>query len=133
MLYNYGHMERPPKREVSPDVQQERELSFDQQLALATALSDAVDKRNVFIQAQGGFDTFAEAGQHVDGMRDEYDKMEDAVSRARKEFDEKIPDKGKFIEQLRNTGNDALADMISVVFNFFKDSRSSVFSRIFKK
>ncbi len=95
------HMEKPPRIERAPNGEQEQGLSFDQQIALATALSDAVNERNRFIQAQGGLDTFAEAGQHMKGMREAYDELEDTVSRARKEFDEKISDKKEFVKQLR--------------------------------
>lgn len=123
-------MERPPRIEKTPDNQQEQKLSFDQKLTLATVLFDAVNKRNTFIQAQGGFDTFAEAGQHVGDMRNVYDEMEDAVSIARKEFDEKISDKREFVKQLKDAGNDDIADMLGGMFGVPK---GGVFSRIFKK
>lgn len=116
-------MEKPPNREITPDNQQEQELSFDQQVALATNLFKAVDDRNVFIERQGGFDTFAEVGQHVGDMRFVYDEMENAVSIARQEFDEKISDKKEFVKQLRIAGNDAIADLIARMFSVPKDNK----------
>lgn len=92
------------------------ELTFDQQVALADVLYKAVDDRNVFVQRQGGFDTFAEAGQYLGGMRDAYDDMEKAVFAARNEVDEKISDKEEFVRQLRGEGRDDLADMIASMF-----------------
>jgi len=47
-IYFY-HMEKPPNGETALDNQQEQELSFDQKVALATTLFQAVDDRNVFI------------------------------------------------------------------------------------
>lgn len=123
-------MEGPPIEETASDNSQEQELSFEEQVALATTLFQAVDDRNVFIQRQGGFDTFAEAGQHVNGMRGVYDSMEDAVSVARQEFDEKVVDKSAFVSQLRSVGNDALADVIASMFGV---SKGNIFSRFFKK
>jgi len=116
-------MEKPPNGETALDNQQEQELSFDQKVALATTLFQAVDDRNVFIQRQGGFDTFAEVGQHVGDMRSVYDEMENAVSIARQEFDEKISDKKEFVKQLRIAGNDALADLIARMFSVPKDKK----------
>jgi len=123
-------MEGPPIEETTPDNLQERELSFEEQVALATTLFQAVDDRNVFIQRQGGFDTFAEVGQHVNDMRSVYDKMEEKVSVARQEFDEKVVDKNAFVSQLRSVGNDALAGVIASMFGV---SRGNIFSRFFKK
>jgi len=122
-------MEGPPSNEISPDNQHEQELSFDQQVELAKVLFNTVDERNVFTKRQGGFDTFAEVGQHVEGMRDEYDKLEAAVSSARKDFDEKISDKKEFVKKLRDAGEDDLADTIGRMFSIPKES---IFSR-FKK
>ena len=99
---------------------QEEPLSFEQQLELAKILSDAVDKRNDFIKRQGGFDTFAEAGQYMEGMRDAYDKMENEVLKARREFDEKVSNKKEFVDRLRKAGEDTLADKITRMFNIPK-------------
>lgn len=123
-------MEGSPRKETTPDSQKEQELSFNQKLSLAETLFDAVTKRNTFIQAQGGFDTFAEAGQYAGNMRSAYDDMESAVSHARKELDEKISDKAGFIKQLRDAGDNSIADMIREMFEI---AEGSVFSRIFKK
>lgn len=78
-------MEGSPSEEVAPNNSQERghEFLFEEQVALATTLFQAVDDRNVFIRNQGGFDRFAEVTQYEMGMRNSYDKMEDAVSVAR--------------------------------------------------
>ena len=123
-------MEGPPIKETTPDNSQERELPFEEQVSLATTLFQAVGDRNVFIQRQGGFDTFAEVGQHVNDMKSVYDKMEDTVSVARQEFDEKVMDKNAFVSRLRSVGNDALADVIASMFGI---SKGNVFSRLFKK
>jgi len=123
-------MEKPPNEETNPDNQQEQELSFDQQVESAKVLFDAVEKRNVFIQGQGGFDTFAEAGQYVNDMRAAYDKMEDALSSAMQDFDKKIVDKKEFVEKLKDMGEDDLADTIGGMFGV---SNESLFSRFKKK
>ncbi|VAW31997.1 hypothetical protein MNBD_CPR01-82, partial [hydrothermal vent metagenome] len=68
-------MENLPSVEITPDNQQEQELSFDQQVELASKLFKAVNGRNDFIKRQGGFDTFAEVGQYIEGIRDAYDQM----------------------------------------------------------
>ena len=123
-------MEQPPNEEKIHDSRQEQELSFDQKIALATALNKAVDERNIFIKRQGGFDTFAEVGQHVGDMKASYDTLEDDVSRARQEFDSKIHNKKEFVEKLRGLEENALADRIASMFGVRKES---IFSRIFKK
>lgn len=109
-------MGKSPEGEEILNDQEGHELSFDEKVALADVLFKAVDDRNVFIQRQGGFDTFAEAGQHVGGMRDAYDEMEKAVSDARRDVDEKISDKEGFVRQLREAGRDDLADMSARMF-----------------
>src|SRR3989338_10571209 len=118
------------KEYLSSESLSERESSFDEMVILAQALDEAVDKRNLFILRQGGFDTFAEVGQHVEGMRAEYDKMEDEVFRAREEFDSKVSDKNEFFKKLRDAGNNDLADRIEKMFGAKKEG---IFSRIFKK
>lgn len=121
-------MEKSPSWETNPDDKYEKELSFDQQVELATVLSKAVGRRNVFIKGQGGFDTFAEAAQYAPEMRKVYDNMEKAVSEARQEFDAKISDKEEFVNKLRKTSkgrfdkdkltdNDRLADVIDSMFS----------------
>ncbi len=122
-------MEKPPSGKTTPENQQEQELSFDQQVELAKVLFNAVNDRNAFIKRQGGFDTFAEVGQHVNGMRNAYDEMEAAVSSARQDFDEKISDKKEFVKKLKDIGEDDLANTISRMFSVPKES---IFSR-FKK
>ncbi len=116
-------MEKPPNGEAIPDNKQEQELTFDQQVALATNLFKAVDDRNVFIKRQGGFDTFAEVGQHVGDMRSDYDKMENTVSITRQEFDEKVSNKKEFVKKLRIAGNDVLADLVIRMFSVPKDKK----------
>src|SRR3989344_3830857 len=71
------------------------------------------DNRNKFTEAHGGFDTFAEVWQHVEGKREEYDKLDDAALQARKELDEKISDKKSFAQQLKVAGYDNFAERIS--------------------
>lgn len=113
-------MEKPPGGKMTPENQQEQGLSFDQQLELAEVLFSAVDERNDFIKRQGGFDTFAEVGQYVEGMRDVYDKMEEDVIRVRREFDEKVLDKKEFVNKLRKMSKDDLADTIASMFGISK-------------
>ena len=113
-------MEKPTGGETMQDNRQEQELPFDQQLELAKVLFDAVDERNVFIKIQGGFDTFAEVGQYIKGMKDAYDKMEEDVSKARREFDEKVFDKKGFVNKLREIGENDLVDRITSMFGVSK-------------
>ena len=113
-------MEKIPGGEIAPDNQQEQELSFNQQAELAKALFDAINARNNFIKGQGGFDTFAEVGQHVDGMREAYESLEAVVSEARSEFDEKITDKSKFVNELKDSGEEDVADAIASMFGVSK-------------
>lgn len=123
-------MERAQGDEGILNKTQEQELSFDQKLVLAQALNRAVDDRNIFIQNQGGFDDFAEVGQYTDNLRNVYDDLERAVANARKEFDENVHDKNKFIQQLKNIGENSLATRLSSMFNV---PQTSFFRRIFKK
>lgn len=131
------YMERPPSGESSLDNRENRELSFDEQLTLATVLLQAVDKRNRFVEGYGGFDTFAEAWQHVGDNRAVYDELEKAAARARQELDEKITDKKAFVEQLRNAGHEDFANRIASMFGVSskvkKESKGSIFSRFRKK
>ncbi|MEK9175036.1 MAG: hypothetical protein AAB795_00415 [Patescibacteria group bacterium] len=123
-------MEQIPGDESILNKTQEQELSFDQKLILAQTLNRAVDNRNTFIQRQGGFDNFAEVGQHTDNLRSVYDDLERAVTNARKEFDENVHNKKEFVQQLKNIGeNNNLAIRISSIFAVPKES---ILSRIFK-
>lgn len=110
-------MEKIPENKTPIENQQEQEPTFEQQLELAKALSNAVDERNDFIKRQGGFDTFAEVGQYVWDARDSYDKMEENVSKTRQEFDKKVIDKKEFVNKLINIGENKLADRISKMFD----------------
>ena len=130
-------MEQPPNGKRVPENRGEGELSFERAFSLAVALLDAVDTRNRFTEAHGGFDTFAEVWQHVGDKREEYDKMEEAVSRARQEFDEKVHDKKAFVLQLRAMGRKGFADRIASMFGVSSEvpgsSRGGIFSRFRKK
>lgn len=110
-------IEEPPNKKTTSDNRQEAPIPFKERLNLARALLDAVKDRNDFIARQGGFDTFAEAGQYMGGMRESYDKLEEAVSEARKEFDEKVPDKKKFVGESASGNEKNLAELISSMFN----------------
>ena len=79
-------------------------------------MSLAVDARNNFIKSFGGFDDFADVHQHVDDNREKYDKLEEAVSLARKNLDETVSDKKALVEHLRSTDEDRLADRIAQMF-----------------
>ncbi len=128
-------MEKPPSGEIPSVNPEEKELSFEEQLSLAKNLFQSVDDRNLFIKRQGGFDTFAEAGQYVEGMRETYDRMEDAVTAARAEFDRKVADKKTFIKNLEEAGDEKLAVMISSMFGVPKEkvSKGGILSRVFGK
>ncbi|HEY4479657.1 MAG TPA: hypothetical protein VI981_04880 [Candidatus Paceibacterota bacterium] len=130
-------MEQPPSGERAPENRGEGELSFERAFSLAVALLDAVDTRNGFTEAHGGFDTFAETWQHVEGKRKEYDVMEEVVLWARREFDEKVHDKKAFVLQLRAMGRKGFADRIASMFGVSsevpKSSRGGIFSRFRKK
>lgn len=52
-------METEPITGVSPENNQEQELSFSEKLNLAKVLLKIVDNRNIFIEQHGGIDTFA--------------------------------------------------------------------------
>src|SRR3989344_1212383 len=95
----------------------EQEAEFNEQLRLATELLRGFDIRNDFVRAQGGFDTFAEVGQHVDDIRAAYDRMEDAGSRARQEFDARVSDKKALVERLRAMGENDVAERIATIFD----------------
>ncbi|MBI4114579.1 MAG: hypothetical protein HY445_01910 [Candidatus Niyogibacteria bacterium] len=129
-------MEKLSKEELTPK-NEERKLSFEEQLVLAKALFHGVDKRNMFIEGHGGFDTFAEAWQHVGDNRAVYDELEAAVTRARQELDEKIPDKKVFVGQLSDAGHEDLAKRIARMFGVApktqKVSKSGLFSRFRRK
>ena len=60
---------------------------FEKQVSLAETLSNAVNARNDFIEMMGGFDDFAGVHQHVSGNRERYDKLEEAISLARKDLE----------------------------------------------
>jgi hypothetical protein len=122
------HNTQSPEKAITD--KQEVILSFSEQLSLAQHLVDAVNKRNDFIKNQGGFDTFAEAGQHVAGGRASYDALEQKVTDARKQFDEQVLDKKAFITRLRSVNESDLADTISSMFTIPK---GNIFSRLFKK
>lgn len=117
--------------EQKPNIEQP--LSFEEELALARALTDAVDRRNQFIAGYGGFDNFAESWGNLTEPRAEYDKYEDAYNQARKEFDEKVLDKAGFVKKAREIGNGRIVDDISMMFGVAQERRSKekFFSRIF--
>lgn len=119
-----------------PNNDQEKELSFEQQTSLARVLFSAVHDRNDFIERFGGFDTFAEAWQHVGDNRKVFDEMELAVENARKEFDQKISDKKQFANNLRNSGEVEMADLISMMFGSYTKepaTKGGILSRVFRK
>lgn len=91
-------------------------LSIEQRIQLARELVDAVNTRNQFTEERGGFDTFAEVWQHVEGNREEYDKLESEVTQLRKELDEKVVDKKALIKELRRLGEKDVADRIAAMF-----------------
>ena len=122
-------MEGPPLDETPPEEQHEIPLTFEEQIALADVLRNAVNNRNQYIRGQGGFDTFAEVGQHFNNSRAEYERMEDVVTQARADFDQKVPDKNEFVRQLKDERNEELASLIARMFGV----KTGFFSRIFKK
>ena len=126
-------MEEAPKTDVQKEENieaQAPEATFEQNLMLAGALREAVNTRNTFVRRQGGFDTFAEVGQYGEGMRSQYDAMEDKVTRLRAEFDVQVKDKRAFVDRVRSTGNEELAGLIGSMFGV--DKQSGFFTRIRK-
>lgn len=89
-------------------------------MELAKALHQSVDDLNVFIQRQGGFDTFAEAGQYTEGLREAYNNRDDAVTSLRRAFDEAVSDKKDFVRKLKEMGEEELAGEISSMFEVFR-------------
>lgn len=61
-----------------------------------------------------------------------YDTLDDDVLKARKEFDEKVSDKGKFIEELITRGEERLAERIASMFSI-RRPKKGLLSRLFKK
>lgn len=102
--------------EIPTDNTHEQVLSFEEQLTLANSLFQAVSERNMYVQGQGGFNTFAEAGQHVEGAREAYNNLEKAANAAREAFDAGVLDKKEFVRSARSAGNVALADLIASMF-----------------
>lgn len=92
-------------------------MSFEDQLALATALFEAVDARNEFTDSFGGFDSFAEMGQHVGDNRKIHDELQNKFADLRKEFDTKIPNKSVLVEQLKAAGKNKVAERIEKMFS----------------
>lgn len=113
----------------------EKEVSFEEESALARALFDAVNESNEFMAHQGGIDMFYDVGQHVGDARAQFDALEKTRNLARKAFDEKVLDKVGFVEKLRATGEIAIADRISEMFSVRqnKNEGRGMFSRWFKK
>ncbi len=103
-------------KNLNENLESVNELPFEEQLQLAVRLSEAVDDRNKFTSNFGGFDTFAEAGQHVDNNRTIFNNLELAVSEARADLDSKIQNKKMFVERLKKESHDGLAKRISQMF-----------------
>ena len=124
-------MEESPTLDALPENENEEEkgLSYADQLALAKALIKAYDERNAFIERQGGFDTFAESFGNLPEYRSMYDKLEDTGGAARKKFDENVQNKKEFVNKLRENGDHELAEQISKIFGIPK---ASLLKRIFK-
>lgn len=89
-------------------------MSFEDQLALATALFEAVDARNEFTDS---FDSFAEVGQHIGDNRKIHDELQNKFADLRKEFDTKIPNKSVLVEQLKAAGKNKVAERIEKMFS----------------
>ena len=104
----------------------EQELSLDEQVSLAVTLFEAVKERNDFTARQGGFDTFAEAGQHFPGMREAYNKLEADVNASRQTFDEKVADKAAVVAKLRESHGEEVANTIAGMFRLSTPRRSIV-------
>ena len=119
----------------TPDNQQEREISFEEQITLAEALYTATKERNDFIMRQGGFDTFAEAGQYAPGMREAYDQLAEADARAEKELNEKIKDKQELVGKLKDAGHTEAARTVALRFEIASPEdmpKGSAIRRFFK-
>src|SRR3989344_2912469 len=108
-----------------------KEQSFEENLALAKALSRAIDRREEYPKMHGGsFDTFAESFANLPEYREPYDKLCDEAEKLRKEFAEKVADKKEFVQKAREAGEDEIAGLIGMMFSVPKEK---LLSRIFKK
>ncbi|OHA44958.1 MAG: hypothetical protein A3G59_00855 [Candidatus Taylorbacteria bacterium RIFCSPLOWO2_12_FULL_47_20] len=128
-------MEQMPTGGEAPDNQQEREMSFEDQVALALELHRTTMERNDFIMRQGGFDTFAEAGQYAPGMREAYDQLAEADARAEKELNEKIKDKQELVGKLKDAGHTEAARTVALRFEIASPEdmpKGSAIRRFFK-
>ncbi len=117
-------MEKIPDGGMIPENKQEKELPFNEQVELAKNLFKAVEDRNIFIERQGGFDSFADSGQYVESIKDAHDEMEEAIDKAKKEIDEKVSDKEGFVGRLKEAGENDLADLIAGMFGVSTNSKS---------
>ena len=92
-------------------------MTTDSDVTLAMKLAQAVNERNNFVQTHGGFESFASCGQHLGERRREYyDKLEAAVTAARKELDENVPEKKALVKELQNKGETEAANMMAKMF-----------------
>jgi len=103
-----------PAQEKSP-------ISFEKQVVLAENMIKAVEKRENFVRGEGGFDTFAEVGQHVEGGREIYDRLNSEAHTAIEAFDAQVSDRQKFVGLLRSSGKEALAEQFGATFNIARN------------
>src|SRR3989344_2123835 len=111
-------MEQMPTGGKTHDNQQEREISFEEQIALAEALHTATKERNDFVIRQGGFDTLAEAD-----------------ARAKKELKERITNKEEFVRKLKDAGHTEAARTVALRFEVASPEdmpKGSAIRRFFK-
>lgn len=126
-------IEQMPTGGEMPEEKGNQEKSFEYEVALAQALLNAINERNDFVHRQGGFDTFAEAGQYTPGMKEAYDQMEKAVGDAREAFDTGVSDKAAVVEQMKKT-DEMGAKTIALMFGLEKPNKNvgSAIRRFFK-
>lgn len=99
------------KGNIHENITPKREVPFEEQIQLAKDFIEVVDNHSGL-----DFDTFAEVGQHVEGAREEYDRMSALISERRKKFNESVLDKKAFAEKLRASGEVELAEEIERLF-----------------
>ena len=109
---------------------------LNEQIILAETLFDAVNKRDNFVQSQGGLDNIYDlAWFNGEEIRKSFEQLQEQVTNARKEFDEKVTNKEEFVRSANERGHHSAADLIKKMFIDSKLTKSEggIFSRFFKK
>jgi hypothetical protein len=100
-------MENSPKQEPA----------LEEQINLARALNEAVDKRNALTERYPDWDDLIVFVNSDPENRAHYEGLEQVANEARARFDKMVIDKKALVEHLRKTGEDKLADRIAMMFS----------------